>query len=242
MYAPNVFIFSTFEDTIMKNYAVLTGDIISSQNIEAETLLEVLDWLKSLVKQFESVHSDSIVGTMEVFRGDSWQVCLSDPALVLKAAVFFRAGLKSHSSRLNLDTRIGMGVGPVEQLRFSNISESNGIAFQISGQALDQIGHASPSMKLLGSSNLPSIQMLDQLVLPLLDIQISEWTHPESVAAFGAMLGWTQDQTAAHSLAVKADGHQPTRQSIQRALERIHWRSHIADLVRRSSKYLQNYL
>ena len=118
----------------MKIYAVLTGDLVASSRISVELRTEMVRWLKELAGNFfTSIHPESVVGGLDVFRGDSWQLCLREPSLAVKAAVFFRVGLKAHPSRQEIDTRVGVGIGGVEHLVESRISESTGPAFVSSG-------------------------------------------------------------------------------------------------------------
>lgn len=206
----------------MKTYAVLTGDLVASSQLAVELRTELVGWLKELGEMFAAVSPEAVVGSLDVFRGDSWQLCLQEPALAVKAAVFFRAGLKGHPSRERVDTRVGIGIGTVEHLVESRISESTGPAFVSSGESLDALKEGT-HFRLMGPEEHPLLASLDRLVLPLLDIQVGGWSHPESVAVLGALMGWTQQETAAHALARKTDGKQPTQQAIQDALDRVHW-------------------
>ncbi|KAF0094626.1 MAG: hypothetical protein E1N59_1630 [Puniceicoccaceae bacterium 5H] len=222
----------------MKTYAVLTGDLVQSSRLEAGLLDELIDWLKTLCRDFGELHPDALVGELDVFRGDSWQLCLQEPALALKAAVYMRAGLKAHPSRQNADTRIGLGLGPVDTLQTDRISESGGEAFVLSGAALDSLADEDLRLRLAAVQGMTQADWLDGIVLPLLDLQITSWTHPESVAVYGALRGWTQEETARHALAVKPDGKSPTRQSIADALKRVCWHSHLLPVLERARSFI----
>lgn len=217
----------------MKRYAVLTGDLIESRALAAQQRKDLLDWLKQVTEHFSQLHHDVAVGRLEVFRGDSWQLCLQKPTLALEAAVFIRAGLKAHTSRENVDTRIGIGVGSVDTLVEDRISESNGEAFIRSGQALDAL-HPDVNLSLEWPDGPEAVAAISQMALPLLDLAMSHWTHAESVAVYGALRGWTQQQTAEHEIARKPDGSRPSRQAIAKALGRVHWSSHLEPVLKAS--------
>ncbi len=223
----------------METYAVLTGDLVGSRDLGTDLRAEVIRWLKRLADDFEGVNRGALAGDPEVFRGDGWQVCLRDPARALTAAVFFRAGLKAHRSGRAIDSRVGIGIGPVDRLVEKRVSESSGPVFVSSGAALDSLGGAL-RLRLNWPGGGDLAELLNAALLPLLDLEVSRWTHAESVAAYGALMGWTQQQTADHPLARKKDGKQPTRQAIQNALARIFWHSHFQPALERAESLLRN--
>lgn len=222
----------------MKHYAVLTGDLIGSSQIFPARRQELLAWLKKIARDFSALHEGVQVGELDVFRGDSWQICLRDPSLALWASVFLRVGLKAHLSGENVDTRVGIGVGTVDILSESRISESNGEAFIRSGRGLDSLA-GDLNISLEWPDGPGSATVINQLVLPLLDLEISRWTYPEAVASFGALMGWTQSETTRHELARKKDGSAPSRQAISKALKRTCWSSHVQPVLEASSLFLK---
>jgi hypothetical protein len=222
----------------MKVYAVLTGDLVDSSRLEAERREAMMAWLKSLASEFAGIHPGAVVGQLDVFRGDGWQLCLEAPGLALEAAIFIRAGLKAHVSRENLDTRVGIGLGSVERLNTERISESNGAAFLASGHALDALEREEQRLRLRGEG--ANVSLLDVVSLPLLDLAVSQWTHPESVAVYGTLSGWTQEAIAAHPLAAKQNGEQPSRQSVGDALTRVCWKSHLMPALLEAASLLEN--
>lgn len=212
----------------MKTYAVLTGDIIGSSRLGPSGLGDAMERLRKLAGEFGQVHPSSIVGRPDVFRGDSWQLCVQRPSLVLTAAVFIRAGLKASG----FDSRVGIGWGSVERLNEERISESGGPAFVLSGQALDGMGKGrSLALPLFDKAAFDVIPFSTFAYLSaavgLLDALIKGWTQRESVAVYGAMLHLSQEDVAALPIARTKQGRSPTRQAIQDALRRVSWVRHV---------------
>lgn len=219
----------------MKTYAVLTGDLIDSRKLDAAGLDRAMDRIRQLAGEFAAIHTGSIVGTVDVFRGDSWQLCLTQPTLAVTAAVFIRAGLKSD----HLDTRIGLGFGAVERLHEEQISLSTGPAFVASGQALDSLTRdRALAARFPDPAPATWAVWLGEIALPLLDLALAEWTQRESVAAYGIVSGLTQAAAAELPAARAKDGSAPTRQAIHDALHRIRWSSHLDPVL----KAIENHL
>ena len=224
----------------MKTYAVLTGDIIGSTKLGPERLEAAMSLLRRLAKEFENTHPESVVGKPDVFRGDSWQLCLQRPFLAVTAAVFIRAGFKAD----DFDTRIGIGWGPVERLHESRISESSGPAFVRSGQALDKLGkERSLAIPQFGDHSLtgfeyPSLDMLE-VGVGLLDAHLARWTQRESVAVYGTLRKLSQESITMLPQAQTKQGKAPTRQAIQDALRRVSWTSHVLPFLDAAEKSLE---
>jgi len=106
--------------------AVLTGDIINSQEHE------VSDWLTTL-KEILNFYGKA-PNQWEVFRGDSFQLSLK-PEIALLAALHIKATIKQIK---NLDVRIAIGLGE-ENYSSQNITESNGTAYINSGKCFEKL-------------------------------------------------------------------------------------------------------
>lgn len=221
-------------------HAVLTGDIVASSKLEVTLRHELIAWLKTVSSTFAETHPGSVIGSIDVFRGDSWQLCLSQPHLAITAAVFLRAGLKAHVSREAVDTRIGIGLGTVDHLATDHLSESSGQAFERSGKALDRL--KKTRLSLCSESDAPHLTLLENVALPLIDLEVTQWSPIESVAIFGNLQGWTQQQTAASELARKSDGKPPTQQAINNTFLRTHWLSHLQPVLDDIETHLNNNL
>jgi hypothetical protein len=212
----------------MKNYAVLTGDLIGSRELSPARLEAAMALIRRLADEFAALHTGALVGRPDVFRGDSWQACLQVPALAVTSAVFFRAGLKAEE----LDCRIGIGIGAVATLHPDRISESTGPVFVASGDALDTLPKdRALGFKYAGESAPVWAEALRELIAPLLDVQLAGWSQRESAAVYGTLRSLTQNEIAELPSARTRDGHPPTRQAVHDALRRIAWSSHVEPVL-----------
>ena len=219
----------------MQKYAVLTGDLVASSELSPSAYQAIIAHLKALATELSTIKPGLVLGDIDVFRGDGWQLCLSDPNQVLFSCTFLRSGLKAHKSGLNIDSRIGVGIGEVTQLIPEKVSESSGPAFTHSGAALDTM-QDKHRLKLVFPELPPEQErLLNTIALPFMDLELTQWSTAESFAAFGALRGWTQQQTAESSI-VFSDKDQPlSQQAVGKALKRIHWNTHWAALFDDSS-------
>ena len=124
--------------TIIKMRGVITGDIVRSSQIKTEYRENLLNCLNTMEKELQCVSPFR----MELFRGDSFQLLVEDPAAAAKVAILLRAGLINHTPNQGKgiwDAKISLGIGNVEFLS-DNIVTSDGEAFQYSGRQLDLMG------------------------------------------------------------------------------------------------------
>ena len=124
---------------------VITGDIVGSTNIKAEHRARLLDCLNTMREELQCVSPFK----MELFRGDSFQLLIDDPAAALKVAILLRAGLIHHTPDKESgtwDARISMGIGQVQFIADSVVT-SDGEAFQYSGRQLDTMNKMRLAVK-----------------------------------------------------------------------------------------------
>ena len=200
----------------LKSYAVLTGDLVKSSRLAAAQSSQAIAWLKEGVATFEKTYRGTVQGTLDSFRHDSWQLLVRNPARAVRLAIFLRAALKTESdTATKYETRIAIGIGPVETISKRRVSDSRGAAFALSGKSLD----AMKETRLAFASSGETLgDCLTQGVIPLLDCLIDEWTSTEAQAIQGALLGWTQELSAANWAEKKT--LRPTRQAVAKALRR----------------------
>ena len=121
-------------------YAVLTGDIIASSGMSAETLSGVRAGLQEAAEVFCNGYKSSVEARMDraadidMYRGDGWQLLLTEQALALRLALFLRATLRA---KHGADTRIAIAVGGCDEINGEKLSLSVGEAFTLSGRALE---------------------------------------------------------------------------------------------------------
>ena len=106
--------------------AIITGDIINSQETDSENWLPKL---KELLGKWGKTPTD-----WEVYRGDEFQLKCSIDAVFWKA-LSIKSLIKPFE---NMAVRIAIGIGE-EQYSSEKITESNGTAYVNSGRLLNEI-------------------------------------------------------------------------------------------------------
>ncbi len=158
--------------TQSKYYAVLTGDIIKSTLLSLAQLESARSSLISAVNAVRRWKPGLVKGKAEFFRGDAWQLLLTDPSLALRVAIFLRACLMA--KRLP-DSRIAIGLGEVQSVSRERISLSTGQAFVLSGKALDTMTLYS-NMTIEIPKSLGLLPDWLPVVAHLCDSLIGQWT------------------------------------------------------------------
>lgn len=117
--------------------SIITGDIIKSRTIKNPEI-----WLSNLKKALTAIESDS--SKWEIYRGDSFQIEVSNIQESFIDAVYIKACIKSLKG---LDVRLAIGVGS-KHFTGEKISESNGQAFQFSGDTLETLKKEKVNLKI----------------------------------------------------------------------------------------------
>lgn len=107
--------------------SVITGDIIRSRTTDNPL------WLPKLKKSLSE--EGTTPRTWQIYRGDSFQVEVKDPADAFLAAIRIKASIKTVK---NLDVRMAIGIGE-KKYTGSKITESDGEAFVHSGEKLETL-------------------------------------------------------------------------------------------------------
>ncbi len=204
-------------------YAVLSGDLVRSSKLTPTQSKHAMEGLREAADAFCGAYPKAIVGRLDTFRHDSWQLLLTRPEMALRAALFLRTAIKRRSdAKTKYDTRVAIGVGTVESIAKRRISDSRGDAFTRSGKGLDAMkGHR---LAFVSTDKPPADESwIAHGIVPLLDCVVGDWTAPESRAVHAALMGCTQEETAAQWYRDDARGEQPTRQAVAKALIRAHW-------------------
>jgi len=209
--------------------AVLTGDVVESSRLGREERRSLPSILKRAARDLRKAFPQALLFDLEIFRGDSWQMIISDPALSLRAGLFFRAGVIAASPpAIRLDTRISIAVEQVDFVPAGNVSEGDGPAYRASGEALDALDEQS--RMTLGAPGQPASL---GVMICLLDAIVQEWTARQARIVQGRLQGWTQAEIAG------ASSDRITQQTVGRHLARAHWPAvdlalrHIEDSLRK---------
>jgi hypothetical protein len=163
-----------------KNYAVITGDIVDSSEVSGNEKDQLIQSLKEAFDDIQNLLKDNKPPpSFDVFRGDSFQGLLSDPAGVLRAALFIRTALRKNQpgkQKSDWDARISIGVGTVDYLP-EEVSEGDGPAYRNSGPVLDEL---KGEHKLAIKTPLQTINEELKVPCALLDAVISKWTQAQA--------------------------------------------------------------
>lgn len=147
--------------------------------------------IRSSSNRLRKSFGDVVPLPVNIFRGDSWQMIVSEPPYVLKVALFFRATLKYLWGSREFDTRMAIGVGTVDFVPGNRVSEGDGEAFRFSGEALE-----SMNKHVRMQFGVPDKELERNLnvVAHLVDAIVMRWTDKQALVASGALRGLTQDE------------------------------------------------
>ncbi len=175
-----------------KSYAILTGDIVGSSKLKPAQRKKLLGILKSTSKEIRKLYKNIVPFDVDIFRGDSWQLLVTEPKLALRIALLFRASIKSKMGIREFDSKIFIGVGKIDSFPGQRVSLGNGEAFVLSGRGLENL------KKYKMGIDYPSFEKNDylRLIVQLVDVLASDWTVKQSASVSGALKGLTQKKIA----------------------------------------------
>jgi hypothetical protein len=143
--------------------SVITGDIIKSTQFSNPEI-----WLTPLKGALHKTGIDKKY--WEVFQGDSFQIEINDNENAFHIAIYIKACLKTVKG---LDVRMAIGVGN-KTFEGNNITESNGEAFQFSGDTLANLKKEKTNLKIVSRDLIlnEELNLYFKLALVLMD----NWT------------------------------------------------------------------
>lgn len=107
---------------------VITGDIINSRNLETPG-----SWMIGLKEVFNNI--GPAPGVWDIYRGDSFQLELTNPGQVFMTILHIKATVKSIKG---IDVRMAIGIGE-KKYAAERITEANGEAFIYSGEQFEKL-------------------------------------------------------------------------------------------------------
>lgn len=167
---------------LMKIGAIITGDIVDSTKLsmaERNIMLSTIDKIHELL-------SPAIDIKMEIFRGDSFQIGISNAKDSIRAALAIRAHLRSHrfeAAKTILDARIAIGIGTLDY-ESETLSTSDGEAYRLSGRLLDTMDKAR--LKVCTPWHNANEEL--QLATAFADDIVSSWTQNQSKIILSSLL------------------------------------------------------
>jgi len=142
--------------------AVITGDIINSKKLNPKK------WLKPLKAELEAIGPGPKL--WEIYRGDSFQLMITNPAEALITSIKIKASLKSVSG---MDVRMAVGIG-TKIHSAQKVTESNGTAFVHSGEKFEMLKKEKQNLAI--KSDWPEFDKEMNLYLKLGLIAMDNWT------------------------------------------------------------------
>lgn len=181
--------------------AVITADLIDSSQYDEEVLEKVLDTLSS---EFALIVKQQPKKTVrfEIYRGDSFQGIIKNPALALNLSLQIKAAInrihlkktkKNRAYSKIADFKIAIGIGTID-LEREAISESNGQAFHFSGRSLDEIKNESRKTRL--KTPIPEIDDEFNTGFHLLDTVTDKWSTASAEVVYYLLKGFKEREIA----------------------------------------------
>ena len=163
---------------IMKNIAIITGDIVDSTKMTKTERTSMLQLLQSLPEWLSPLCKTNI----EIFRGDSFQLKVTEPTKALQIALAIRAIIRANKFAGNneqWDARLAIGIGTLDY-ETDSLSTSDGEAYRLSGRGLDIIGRARLHIET------PWEEVNNELIVSTLfaDDIVTRWTPSQSRIMF----------------------------------------------------------
>ncbi len=142
--------------------SVITGDIINSKKTNPKA------WLKLLKEELGKAGKSP--KTWDIYRGDSFQLLISNVDNALLTAIKIKASLKSIK---NINVRMAIGIGDITHNAIK-ITESNGSAFVHSGEKFEMLKIEKQNLAI--KSDWPDFDKEMNLFLKLSLIAMDNWT------------------------------------------------------------------
>ncbi|CAH8290362.1 hypothetical protein EV196_107171 [Mariniflexile fucanivorans] len=117
--------------------SIITGDIIRSKKFKNPEI-----WLTPLKEALTNTGIDKKY--WEIFRGDSFQIEVKDNEKAFNIATYIKACIKTVKG---LDVRMAIGLGN-KSFEGDDVTESNGEAFQFSGDTLEDLKKEKTNLKI----------------------------------------------------------------------------------------------
>lgn len=142
--------------------AVITGDIIGSENIESSVLM------KTMTTFLKNIGSNP--KNWEIYRGDQFQLEMNNIEEAFMTAVHFKAVIKQTGKT---DLRIAIGIGD-KKFDASKVTQSNGSAFVYSGRKFELLKKENTNLAIQSDNEDFDNEM--NLFFRFASVFMDEWT------------------------------------------------------------------
>ena len=179
-----------------KHYAVITGDIVGSSRLPGNDRRKLPQVMQEGADALRKVFGKAVLG-VDTFRGDGWQLVVTNPVKSLRIGLFYRAFLRTKMQTNKVDTRMAIAVGMIEFIPGKRVSEGDGEAFRRSGGTLEKMIKPSRIRFVLTEKESEGRLQAIEVVLMVVDLLAMNWTERQAQAIIGSVQGWTQEKIAA---------------------------------------------
>lgn len=173
--------------------SIITGDLVRSTGHPAERVDAAMQSVATTAAAIATWQTPPRDTRFTRFRGDGWQICLSEPALSLRATLVIAAQLRA--SETGMGTRLSIAIGHADNLGTRDLSDAAGQVFQLSGKALDTM----PRLARISLTGKGIVQR-DQIIARQMFERTSRWT-PQQAEAMALYLH--PDNPTLHQIAKK---------------------------------------
>lgn len=154
--------------------AVLTGDLVNSTDAGTDLVNKAVGRVSAVADAIAAWPGNGATYFTR-FRGDGWQFLIPRGSYSLRALVCIHAGLRA-AEDCPL-SRISAGVGSVDSIPGSDLSDASGSALIASGQALDRL-EKSRLFCVAGAGMTP----LHHAIIDLMEDHVMRWTAEQAEA------------------------------------------------------------
>lgn len=177
-------------------YAVITGDVVSSSQLNNEERQALLAQLKSTFKMIDQLFFQPVMAApFEIYRGDSFQGVLKQPQHALRVNLLIRARLRNLFAipvKKAWDARMAIGIGGIAYFSRKG-TEGDGVAYRLSGPVLDDM---KGETRLAISTSEEDINKEFAVASALADSIISKWSVAKAEVIEEVLKGKKQNEIA----------------------------------------------
>jgi hypothetical protein len=202
----------TLKTIFMGKHAIITGDIVASRRIaplQKKMLYSDIEvFLRSLKKKW--------LLNYETYRGDSIQCEALSPELSLRVALIIRSYVMAYTPEeikkkilrsqkkeavpkgyfnVAFDIRLAIGIGEVDFIKKKKLSSSDGAAFQLSGEALDNLKKDDNRRLVFKTPNEPLNTDIEPVIY-LLDALTQKWTQNQAILVLNKLQNKKDEEIA----------------------------------------------
>ena len=165
-----------------KLFAIITLDVVNSSEMNRQNLDEFIQGSEALLYY-------PFIQQVEVYRGDGLQSLCELAKDGLKAALVQYCYYKLKG----ITVRQAVGIGGIDNLT-SSLAKSNGVAFQLSGRALNSMKKENLLISLIRENQ----ELNEEWTVhsSVLSDMFENWSAPQIEAILPSLLGQTQQQIA----------------------------------------------